>query len=66
MKQLLLLFMSLFIALPAFAATQTGNFTWRFDLSGHQPAEETRLWIPYPVSDAVQLISHLKWEGNYS
>ncbi|NOY13580.1 MAG: transglutaminase domain-containing protein [Deltaproteobacteria bacterium] len=66
MKQLLLLFMSLLIALPAFAATQAGNFTWTFDLSGQRPGEEAELWIPYPVSDAVQLISHLKWEGNYS
>ena len=67
MKRLLLLLISaLLIALPAWAASQSGDFTWSFDLSGQQPGQDTRLWIPYPVSDRDQLISRIKWEGNYA
>lgn len=66
MKRLLLLALCLSITLPAFASTQSGNFTWKFDLSEHQSQEEVKLWIPYPVSNAEQLISQLEWDGNYA
>ncbi len=66
MKHLLILFTFLFMALPADASVQTGDYTWEFDLSAHQPDEETKLWIPYPVSDANQLISQIKWQGTYA
>jgi len=66
MKQLVFLLFSFVLALPACASSQSGSYTWQFDLSGHKPGTETRLWIPYPVSDANQLISNLSWQGNYS
>lgn len=66
MKQLLLLVASLLIALPALATTQTGTFTWEFDLSNHKPGEKAELWIPYPVSNAEQLINHIRWDGTFS
>jgi hypothetical protein len=37
-----------------------------FDLSGQEAGKEVRLWIPYPVSDASQLITDVKVSGNYS
>lgn len=66
MKQLLFLILSFALSFPAFATSHAGSYTWEFDLSGHQPGAEARLWIPYPVSDANQQISHLKWQGNYA
>lgn len=66
MKRLILLLLSLFIALPALASSQAGHYNWKFDLSEQQAGQEVKLWIPYPVSDAQQLITNLTWEGNYS
>ena len=66
MKRRLLALMFLLIALPAFSAVQSGSYTWNFELSDHQPSEEANLWIPYPVSNTYQLISNLKWDGNYA
>lgn len=66
MKHLLFLILALLIALPALAAPQSGTYTWAFDLSGHHPGKETKLWVPYPVSATDQLISSLKWDGNYA
>ncbi len=66
MKRLLLIFVLLIIAMPAFADQQTGRFTWQFDLSTHSPGKEAKLWIPYPVSDNYQIISDIRWDGNYS
>ncbi len=66
MKKLLLLLIALLISSPVFAATQTGHFTWTFDLSDHSPEEATNLWIPYPVSSRDQLISKLSWNGDYT
>ena len=66
MKHLLIILFSLFLSLPAYATTQSGSYTWQFDLSDHNPGAEAKLWIPYPVSDGNQLISHLTWQGNYA
>ncbi len=66
MKKLLLALSLLFCAIPALAASQSGSYTWSFDLSAHQAGEEARLWIPYPVSDADQQISNLSWRGNFA
>jgi transglutaminase-like putative cysteine protease len=66
MKRLLFLVLCLLITLPAFASTQSGNFTWKFDLSEHQSQKDVKLWIPYPISNAEQLISQLEWNGNYA
>ena len=49
-----------FIGHAAAAPTsRSGMITMQFDLSHQTPADETRLWIPYPVSDAYQLISEV-------
>jgi transglutaminase-like putative cysteine protease len=37
-----------------------------FDLSAHEAGKEVRLWVPYPVSDADQLISDIKIRGDYT
>lgn len=66
MKSLFILFIALFITQPAFAGTQSGTFTWDFDLSAHETDAEVNLWIPYPVSDSHQLISNIKWDGTYA
>lgn len=69
MKKLLMLLLALGLALPALAAeakTHAGTVTMEFDLSAQPAGEETRLWIPYPVSDGDQQLSKVKWSGDYA
>ncbi len=66
MKRLLMALILLMIASPVFAASHSGQYTWTFDLSAHQPGEEAHLWIPYPVSDVNQLITDVNWTGTQS
>ena len=66
MKQLFIIFVLLIVAFPSYASQQNGRFTWDFDLSTHNPGQEAKLWIPYPVSDSHQIISNIKWVGTYS
>ncbi len=66
MKHLLLISLALLFAVPAFATPQSGTYTWTFDLSKQDSRQETRLWIPYPVSNTEQLINAIHWEGNYA
>jgi transglutaminase-like putative cysteine protease len=54
------------IAQGASAATRSGQVTMDFDLSAQDAGKEVRLWIPYPVSDADQLIRDMKVSGDYS
>ncbi len=63
---LLVLVLALLLPLSAWGKTVEGTYTWTFDLSSHPAGEETRLWIPYPVSDANQLVTDLHWEGDYN
>lgn len=65
MKRLLCLLVILLIALPAYATTQSGRYTWTFDLSSYPQEKKAELWIPYPVSDKNQLISQLDWKGDF-
>ena len=51
---------------PALAQSQSGTVTMDFDLSAQPAGEEARLWIPYPVSDADQVISAVHWSGDYA
>jgi hypothetical protein len=37
-----------------------------FDLSGHGTDKEAQLWIPYPLSDADQLITDILVSGDYT
>lgn len=43
-----------------------GTITMEFDLSGQAKGEETKLWIPYPLSDKDQLITALQISGDYA
>ncbi len=47
------------------AETCSGRVTMRFDLSGHGPDKPVRLWVPYPVSDNYQQISHVEVRGTF-
>lgn len=64
-------FTPLFLALvlstaPALAAVHSGVVTVEVDLSAQSKGEEARLWLPYPVSDADQLISDVRISGDYA
>lgn len=50
----------------AYSRTHSGTITIQVDLSSHEKGQVARIWIPYPVSDRNQLISHIKTEGDYS
>ncbi len=68
MKRYILILSCIFcilMAMPAFAGIQSGTYTWTFDLSDQPDNHETRLWIPYPETDAVQTITHIGYQGNY-
>ncbi|ALC17784.1 transglutaminase-like cysteine protease [Desulfuromonas soudanensis] len=69
MKRLFTLFLTLLAALAgtcALAASQGGTVTQVFDLSARTEPGETRLWIPYPVSDANQVVSAVRIDGDYA
>ncbi len=51
---------------PVWAQSHGGMVTMEFDLSAQPAGEEARLWIPYPVSDADQVISAVQWSGDYA
>lgn len=50
----------------AMAGSHSGTVTMEFDLSAHKSGEEARLWVPYPISDADQLISDVKVQGDFA
>jgi transglutaminase-like putative cysteine protease len=65
---LILLTVALLMATPfsLMAATESsGTITMEFDLSGHPADRETKLWIPYPLSDRDQLITKISISGDY-
>ena len=62
----LLLACMAFAAPGALAGSRSGIVSMDFDLSGQEAGKEVRLWIPYPVSDANQLITDIKVSGDYS
>ncbi|KMY67021.1 transglutaminase [Desulfocarbo indianensis] len=69
MKRLLWCFAALALVLcaaPALAKEVSGSITFDFDLSGHPQGKEVKLWVPYPTSDERQLISDLKYEGDFA
>jgi len=61
---LLTLFILTLTATCSLAASQKGTITMDFDLSARPEQGETRLWIPYPVSDAAQSISAVRIDGD--
>jgi len=48
----------------AWAKSRSGIVTLEFDLSRHDPSQELKLWVPYPISDRDQLISDVKLGGD--
>ncbi len=52
------------------AAAQTGSHQGtvkiEIDLSAYNPAEEARLWLPYPISDNYQRITNIKIKGDFA
>ncbi len=52
---------------PIFAATEaSGTITMEFDLAAHPADQETKLWIPYPLSDSDQLITDIALSGDFA
>lgn len=43
-----------------------GTITMAFDLSAHPADQETKLWIPYPLSDGDQVIANISVSGDYA
>ena len=54
------------VSATEYPPSASGRMVMRFDLSHRSEPGETRLWIPYPVSDARQLITNVRVEGDYA
>lgn len=67
-KHIVFLLVALFLATAtqALAETVSGVITMDFDLTAQPQGQETRLWLPYPVSDANQDITDVRIAGNYT
>ena len=48
------------------AKSHSGMVTVEVDLSAHAADQDTRLWIPYPVSDRDQTVTDIRFSGDYS
>ncbi|MBU5637606.1 transglutaminase domain-containing protein [Geomonas sp. Red69] len=68
MKRLLLtmLAFSLCLAPAAWAKSRSGQVTVEVDLSKQEAGKETRLWIPYAVSDTYQNVTDVKVSGDFA
>jgi len=68
MKKLLLSFVALSLALApaAWAKSRSGIVTVEVDLSKQEAGKETKLWIPYSVSDRYQSVTDVKVTGDYA
>jgi transglutaminase-like putative cysteine protease len=51
---------------PGWAKSHSGWVTVDVDLSAKGQGQETRLWIPYPVSDRAQTVTDIRLSGDYS
>lgn len=54
------------VSSAAFAKSRAGVVTVDVDLSAQKQGEEARLWLPYPVTDADQSITGVKFSGDYA
>ena len=63
-----ILLTGLVILMPALvlAASQSGTVTMEFDLSRQANNADTRLWIPYPLSDRDQLVTNIQVTGDFA
>ncbi|MBI1921592.1 MAG: transglutaminase domain-containing protein [Geobacter sp.] len=50
----------------AFAKTRSGIVTLEVDLSSQEQGKESKLWIPYPVSDRNQTVGDIKVSGDFA
>ena len=68
MKKMLLSFVALSLALApaAWAKSRSGIVTVVIDLSKQESGKETKLWIPYSVSDRNQSVSDVKVSGDFA
>lgn len=69
MKKVLSIFLICILAQAApmafGAQSRSGVVTLAVDLSAHEPGQEARLWIPYPVSDTHQVVSDVVVTGDF-
>jgi len=68
MRKMLLSFiaLSLVLAPAAWAKSRSGVVTVEIDLSKQESGKETKLWIPYAVSDRNQSVSDVKVAGDFA
>ena len=69
MKNLICLLVILTLTLlgqGAWAKSRSGIVTVEVDLTAQERGKETRLWLPYPVSDADQTIANVKVTGDFA
>jgi transglutaminase-like putative cysteine protease len=65
-KIVIVSFMVLLTAVPAFAKERKGTVTFEFSLKAPAEANEVRLWVPYPQSDRSQQITDVNVTGNFT
>lgn len=63
---LLILILTQVASLASGAQSRSGVVTLNVDLSAQASGQEAKLWIPYPVSDAHQIISDIKVTGDFA
>jgi len=70
MKKVLAIFLVFIMVHAASIAfggqSSSGVVTLSVDLSAQEPGREARLWIPYPVSDAHQVVSDIVVTGDFA
>jgi transglutaminase-like putative cysteine protease len=68
MKKMLLslVVLSLALAPAAWAKSRSGVVTVDVDLSKQEAGKETRLWLPYAVSDRYQSVADVKVTGDFA
>ena len=68
-KIVLLLACCLWMSLPMAgqaAQESSGSISMEFDLSAQGAGGETKLWIPYPMSDSDQTITNISINGDFA
>ncbi len=58
--------LSLLAATFASAASRSGIVTLSVDLSSQEAGKDTKLWIPYPVTNTYQTVSDIKVSGDFA
>lgn len=65
---IILLIVAIMITFPVAcmaASESSGTISMNFDLSNHPSGDDVNLWIPYPLSDADQVISDIVISGDF-